>query len=466
MLATALLCALLLASGAEADALAVPQPALRYELGQRLRRLEAAWAGSDEAARRRALPRVQAAVRAFFTLQPEAAARELEEAHRALRGPGAASLLDGAWAEAWAVTPERGLLDGETHVVLGASLLWPEGPPDGAVVEVLLPGDERVWLRMRLGAETQAFLLPLPDGGARRAPLELVFRREDTEVARRALSVPRLPGVDAELARIAREAPALADPLLAASARHLERMLSRLRRGPPVETDEPVELLLADALAALAAKDGDRPFQRPGQHWLAAPAGKGAVPLRIQVPEPAPRPPPLVLALHGAGGSENLFFDGYGNGLTRRLCAARGWLLAAPRVGMFGRIDLPALIESLERHLSFDRERIFVIGHSMGVAAALNNLRAGFRPRAVVALGGVGALWHASDLRATAFFVAAGEEDFALRSARELFDALAASGHPDVQWLEVPATEHLFVVQDALPAAFEFLDARAGRTAN
>ena len=54
--------------------------------------------------------------------------------------------------------------------------------------------------------------------------------------------------------------------------------------------------------------------------------------VRVQVPRDMKKGQsvPLVLALHGAGGSENMFFDGYGDGKVARLCAERGWLLAAP----------------------------------------------------------------------------------------------------------------------------------------
>ena len=48
------------------------------------------------------------------------------------------------------------------------------------------------------------------------------------------------------------------------------------------------------------------------------------------------KPLPLVIALHGAGGSENMFFDAYGNGKIVDLCRKRGWLLVAPRLSFFG----------------------------------------------------------------------------------------------------------------------------------
>ena len=66
---------------------------------------------------------------------------------------------------------------------------------------------------------------------------------------------------------------------------------------------------------------------RPGQFWLNLPFPNGEV--RIFVPEglSKDRPVPVVVAMHGAGGSENMFFDTYGDGATLRQCqeAAAGF---------------------------------------------------------------------------------------------------------------------------------------------
>ena len=65
------------------------------------------------------------------------------------------------------------------------------------------------------------------------------------------------------------------------------------------------------------------------------------------------------------GGSENMFFDAYGAGLAARLCEERGWILAAPRVSPFG-LPAEALLEGLHARLPFDRDRVLLMGHSMG----------------------------------------------------------------------------------------------------
>jgi acetyl esterase/lipase len=68
---------------------------------------------------------------------------------------------------------------------------------------------------------------------------------------------------------------------------------------------------------------------------------------------------------------------------------------------------------------------------------------------------------NAERLRTTAFFVAAGSEDFALGGARTLADKLRAAGVPRVQWKEYPGSEHLMIVAAAMEEVFAFFDASA-----
>ena len=105
-----------------------------------------------------------------------------------------------------------------------------------------------------------------------------------------------------------------------------------MARGTPQETNYPAARLLKEAEEGTRAVAAGQPFygqKKVGQFWLQTPGTGAAVSLRLQAPPAAARgtPLPLVIALHGAGGSENLFFDGYGNGLIARLC--RGARLAA-----------------------------------------------------------------------------------------------------------------------------------------
>src|SRR5262249_54156397 len=156
------------------------------------------------------------------------------------------------------------------------------------------------------------------------------------------------------------------------------------------------------------------------------------------------KPLPLVVALHGAGGSENLFFDGYGAGKAVRLCRDRGWLLVAPRSGLVGGVSLPEVIDELAALYPVDRKRVFVVGHSMGagqaVAAAQQTPE---RFAAVAALGGSGRLGKAEAVRALPFFIGVGDLDFALKGARQLGQRLKEGGVKDVRLKEYADVEHL-----------------------
>jgi predicted esterase len=251
----------------------------------------------------------------------------------------------------------------------------------------------------------------------------------------------------------------------------LVRRLDDLGKGGVEETDCPAARLLGEAEAVRRALRGGQPFytyRRGGPFWLnlsVRPDPKGEerrVPLRVLVPPQwdDAKPPPLVVALHGAGGSENLFFDGYGNGKIVRLCQKRGWMLVAPRVGF--RPALPAVLEALHRRYPYSPKQVFLVGHSMGAAAALSAVSADpGRYRAVAALGGAGAFRPSADLKKVAFFVAAGSKDFALRGARGLKDRLVQAGVDQVVWRELADVEHLGIVQQSLGEVFEFLDGMA-----
>jgi hypothetical protein len=82
---------------------------------------------------------------------------------------------------------------------------------------------------------------------------------------------------------------------------------------------------------------------------------------------PAERPIPLVVALHGAGGNEHLFFEGYGLGIVLKEAAKRGWAVIAPRAEA-GLTHVGGALEAAQQLLPIDPTRIYLMGHSMGGA--------------------------------------------------------------------------------------------------
>jgi predicted esterase len=266
---------------------------------------------------------------------------------------------------------------------------------------------------------------------------------------------------------------------------HLE-FLSALLKGDGIETQLPGGDLLHTTERLLAATPGE--LSKPGalrdwvidaqnsadelsdrshpyQQWIALPRERGRDIARIFVPrELDSDQPPLLLALHGAGGSENMFLDGYGNGKIMRLAAERGWILVAPR--MQAGIGLASFTMQMVELLGADPDRVFFLGHSMGAAAiqsAAASLQSEIAPKGVLLLGGGRATSSQRNLMALGempVFLAPGERDFARSGAEALRDQLVRGEHPRLEYWLVPNSEHLTVVQAALDRCFDWMQAQ------
>jgi len=100
-------------------------------------------------------------------------------------------------------------------------------------------------------------------------------------------------------------------------------------------------------------------------------------------------PAPLLVALHGAGGDERMFFTAYGAGALRAEASRRGMLVVTPNSTAFARHPwaLDSFIAVIERVHPVDRARVYLLGHSMGASVASQRSRgAGDRVAAVACL--------------------------------------------------------------------------------
>lgn len=448
----------------EAEARRSSDPlAVRYELGKRLRRFERAWEGlaPDSPDRAAAAAAMQGAVRRFFGLDLAGVGAELDRGLLAMLGESAAD--DGA-ADLLALTPRpqaRVLAPGEELVVVIES---GSGDEPGPAFELELSGlgathaqridasarwPLRVALRAPAAVGDYALHTRFVRGGR-----GIAFPEQTISVVEDAAE--RLAALDAALRGEAR-----GRALERASLDGQLRLLRPLLAGRGAETDYPAARLLAEAetLAAALATDGAVYDARwHGETWLRVPLGRRTVIARVLVPPRAAEqagPRPIVLALHGMGGSENLFFDGYGDGAITRLCAARGWVLVAPR--MLNAADAAALLDLVAERFAGDRDAVYVVGHSMGAATAIAAAqRPGSRFRALAALGGGGSLERPAELAGLPVFVGVGSEDFALGAARNLARGLRRAGLERVELREYAGIEHMLIVQDALDDVFAF----------
>ena len=448
---------------------AAQEGATRYELGWRTRALERAWlAHPDPAGRAAALPQVERAVRRFFAMDPGGAAAALDRARLQLSGAGGEQDL-----ERLALTPHARLLDAASgELVLTVGNVYPTEGAGEVLLSARLGGRE-------LAVEPASFELPAPDQthavrvdlGGEALPegdtvVELVLRsggrlesRRDLALSAVAELAPRLARLGEDLAALPEDGPALER----ATAEANLALLGRLAEGSREETDFPAARLLVETEQALAAAAEGRRYYGPdraGETWLSLPLERSEWRARVLVPEDldVEEPVPLVVALHGAGGSENMFFDSYGDGMIADLCQERGWLLVAPRVGFLGAPVL-SLVEALAERYPVDRDRVLMVGHSMGAGVGQRVLAqdpAAFR--AFAALGGGSRPRDVAPLIAEPIFVGAGERDFGRRGAEALHRALVAAGSERARLEILPACEHLMVVADALPAVFAWFD--------
>jgi len=450
----------------------------RFELGQRVRAFEIAWEQqTDATARPRAVPYLNTAVTYFFSLKLDEAARSLDQARFAIQpAPPPATTI---WATALSLKPETRLVDrsSPTLSVSLAPFYKVEGDMlkavavhvslrDGSGKEVAIAQDEVG----KLPWQGKLPLTAVPEGD-RQLVGEIVIGKDHIRLNPQtvsAVSAPakRLKDLEDGLGRIKAKPNTTQRATLAS---HLAILKSLFAKETP-ETNYPAARLLAESEAALkVVGNGGAYFgkARPGEFWITLADEHGTLPVRIMAPEAVAtgKPLPLVIALHGAGGSENMFFDAYGNGKIVDLCRKRGWLLVAPRLSFFG-LGMPVdhMIAKIGRLYPADNRQVFVVGHSMGAAQAINIMQQAGDPfAAVAALSGGGRIGKPGSWKQTAFLVIAGDQDFGLAGSRRLSQALRAAGTADVRFKEYKDAEHLGVVQAALPEVFTFFDEIAAK---
>ena len=152
---------------------------------------------------------------------------------------------------------------------------------------------------------------------------------------------------------------------------------------------EPAALAKAVAAEVAALEKGRNPYARlVGDVWRSYRGVNGApVPMRVIAPPVAgAKAVGVLIALHGAGGDENMFAMGYGQGIAARLAREHGLLFVAPATTPFmtSAVQFDSLMAVLGREYRVDPSRVYVIGHSMGAGAAARLAQE--RPQAIAAV--------------------------------------------------------------------------------
>ncbi len=435
----------------------------RYELGKRVKRFERQFEliVADESARQEPLPDLKSAVSAFFTLQAAEALSHLDRATLALKKDStiAPAVL------AMTFEPQQRLLSPEvTELVIRIRPMYGERPAveSNVVLRLVAPDGKEVASQ---SSTTNAGEVTLKFQKLPEADYTLSTRIGEVELSAMSQTISVVKDLDSRLASV-EAAAGKNDPdrtlPLGKYVREWGRQLRSLKRKTKPETDIPGHRLLARLEAWTTAS---KPVLDASVSRMVLSSGRKAVACRVRLCDAAlkGKPRPVVIALHGAGGSENMFYETYGAGKVVGLCGKRDWLLVCPRISpLFGLpLGTDPMLSSLEAQgVSIDRKKVFVVGHSMGAGTAMSLARQETPLRAVAALGGGGSAAISQQNKNAPFFVAAGDQDFGLRGASSLASGLKKRG-VKARFETYKNTEHLGIVQVALEDVFRFFDSES-----
>jgi poly(3-hydroxybutyrate) depolymerase len=316
--------------------------------------------------------------------------------------------------------------------------------------------------------------------------LDVEVRDGERSLGTVSLRLAVLNGLDARLRQLeASAATSAAD--IRADLRYPADYIRKINRGV-VELgafNVTAELAAAEKIAS-EAKGGKNPFTgRTGgfeRHYLLEAAGE-IMPYRVYVPTSynASRPYPLIVALHGLGGTEDSMMEAYAK-VVPTLAEQRGYIVAAPlgfRVdGFYGfslstdanpgdrrRVELSEqdVMEVLKRMRSdykIDDSRIYLMGHSMGaigtwsIAAKHPTIWAALAP-----FSGLGNTATMEMMRHIPQIVVHGDADptVPVTASRAMVGEMKRLGVDHV-YIEVQGGNHIDMVAPNMSKVFDFFD--------
>jgi poly(3-hydroxybutyrate) depolymerase len=293
-------------------------------------------------------------------------------------------------------------------------------------------------------------------------------------------------GLDSRLANLEKLAASSPDGVRA-DIRYPADYVRKVNRGLAEfgQFDLARELTAAETIAS-AAQGGKDPFAgRTGdfeRHYLLEAAGE-IMPYRVFVPKSynASKPVPLVVALHGLGGNEDGFMDGYGRSIPQ-LAEKYGYIAVSPLGyrpdGFYGfsygndatsrrkqelsEQDVMQVLARVRRDYKIDDGRIYLMGHSMG---AIGTWFLGAKhPDIWAALGPVAGSGNPQTMAAMKHipqFVVHGDADptVPVGGSRRMVEEMKKLGVDHV-YVEVPGGNHTDIAVPNFPAMFEFFNGR------
>src|SRR5262245_40233500 len=294
-------------------------------------------------------------------------------------------------------------------------------------------------------------------------------------------------GLDETVARLEADAKRAPEAARADILYPVDRMRNVNRARLELRTFDP-DKDFADAQAVAAgSRGGKNPFAtRTGdfkRHYLLAAAG-GMMPYRLSVSSAhsASKAYPLVVLLHGLGGTEDSFFDGYDKKvaplaeqhgvivaapLGYRVDGSYGWGLGTPpadpttrRLQDLSEQDVMRMLQLVRQQYRIDDARIYLGGHSMGAIGTWK-----LAPKtpdiwaAIAMFAGSGTPATLERIKQVPEFVVHGDADatVSVQGSRTMV-AKAKELGIEVTYIEVPGGSHGGVVAPNLAAMFDFFE--------
>jgi len=408
----------------------------RFEMGERLKLLDVAWVATPDVARRReAVKHIAEAVTGFFGGDPPKTCQELDLARAHLEGrvpgpedaitarfaspicePGASATLEIAWAYIPASSDEVIVAAAGTR-----TRLKPGVPGtltfrvDAAVPDLKVTSEAGVLVPFRVNDRARSTYLSVIRHGKERikalAQAANPIAKDLGELVQRFVDQP---------SRMETEMPLIQYVFLG----------ERLEEG---------KVDLRDVEEIPYVKSENAVFRVAFPKSV---VGKVGEPVNV------------VVALHGAGGSENMFFESYGRGMAVKEALKRGWVFMAPRSSAAAP---QACLNWLQNERKLKLGKVFVMGHSMGGGIALFSGKLDPKP-AALALFAPAAGSGSKSATQMPIYLAVGKQEIGMLRNSVLALMRDLSTRPDFKFEEFDPCEHLMVVADAVKPAFEFFD--------
>ncbi len=462
----------------------------RLELGRRLQRFEIAFENAPEDRRAAALKPLKTAVNSFFSLRLAEAGKQLDAAWIAVRTPPAAPSPLEQSVIGLQIIPSPVCADSShqsLNIKLDAFYDTPYPPPADAALSLHItdtPGKNLAQTTIPLSIALAGATWNHPELPPGDHQLHATIQHNSESFTLPSSTLSRVPNFAQRIQQLEKHiaastktptpepsADSLRTNLVNATLKSTLATASALQKNRLQETDYPIldRITFCEQLAdPNAPADTILQHARTADTWISLARGNKSVPVRLRAPQQTDNPTtplPVLFLFHGAGGSENMFFETYGAGRAVREATSRGWLVVAPGQGLLGlALDLPDLLNALETSFPIDRSKVMLLGHSMGAAQVIRQVQKHPNiPVAAVALGGgnrftppnspsPGNTSHPTPK----WFVAAGSDDFGKPGALQLHRSLTAANLPST-YREYQRIEHLAIVQVAIPEAFNFL---------